>query len=120
MPKLPAFIWAFVIALLLVLLVMIAIPLWLITRSPRIERLRAASGRRVLSWWIAAVVPWAISIAIVELKRSFHIGTDSLWGVAGYLLLFLILFALLVVLPVLVIAGSGIWAVGRWRSKQFG
>lgn len=118
MPHLPAFIWAVAAAVLLVLLVMIAVPLWLLTRTPRIERLRAASGRRVLLWWLVAIAPWGISIAYVELQKSFHIGTDSLWGVAGYLLLLLILFALLVVLPVVVITASGIWAAARWKDQQ--
>ena len=118
MPKLPVFIWAFAAAVLIMLLSMIAVPLWLLTRRPRIERLRAAPGRRVLLWWLAAVVPWAISIAIVELQRSFHVSASSLWGVAGYLLLFLALFAVLVVLPVLVIAGSGIWIVAHWKNGR--
>ena len=114
-PHLPTFIWAFLGAVLIILLLMIAVPLRVITRKPRIERLRAAPPRRVLLWWLAAIVPWAVSIAVVELQRSFHIGTDSLWGAAGYLLLFLALFAVLVVLPVVVIVGTGIWAVGRYK-----
>lgn len=112
MQQLPAFVWVFATALLLVLLVMLAVPLWLITRRPRIGVLRAVPGHRVRTWWVAATVPWVVSIAVFQSRKSVSVSASSPFTLIVVILAVVGLYLVLVVLPLMVIVGTAIWASG--------
>jgi hypothetical protein len=114
MGQLPPAIWATIVVALLVAGLLAGGTVAAVVRAPARRRITGWPATRLLALLVAAIVPWLIVVfAPLTIRVSIH-GVVSL---IGWIVLVLLVFALLVLLPLAVVASGVVWWAA-WRRRR--
>ena len=86
--------------------------IWL-TRSERALAMRRVSGRTLLVWWCAAILPWVIALAAIHFYQRLSVSVNGVLELIAAIVITLVLISVLVSLQLFVVVLSALWKLDR-------